>query len=166
MGAKSKPPTVSKGGPVYSSEQQRILGSERNLFENFILPQEEKRIAGLESLIGGDFAGADAILAPAMSAARQGQSRLAASLGGLPRTIAAPIEEAAAWQVQGIPRRMQQAAPDQLAKMVQSLMSPQFGSLMQPGSSQTTSGGGSSSFERNMAIGTTVATVAAIGIAI
>ena len=166
MGNKSKPAQVSKGGPVYSPQQQQILGAERNLFENFILPQEEKRIAGIESLIGGDFAGADSILAPVLSAAKQGQSRLSASLSGLPRTLAAPIEDAAAWQVQGIPRRMQQAAPDQLAKMVQQLMSPQFGSLMQPGSSQTTSGGGSSGFERNMAIGTTVATVAAIGIAI
>ena len=142
------------------------MGQERNLFENFVLPQEHKRIAGLEALIGGDWAGADSILAPAMSAAKQGQSRLKASLSELPRNVAAPVEEAAAWEARGLPRRLQQAAPDQLAKMVQSLMSPQFGSLMQPASSQTTSGGGSSGFERNMAIGTTVATVAAIGIAI
>lgn len=101
-----------------------------------------------------------------MSAAKQGQSRLAASLSELPRTFAAPVEEAAAWQVQGMPRRMQVAAPEELAKMTQQLMSPQFGSLMQPGSTQSTSGGGSSGFERNAAIAGTIATVAAIGIAI
>ena len=166
MGSKSPPPTVTKGGPQYSPQQKYILQQERNLFENFIQPKEAERISSLESLIGGDFEGAKSILSPAMSAAKQGQSRLAASMSGLPRNIAAPIEEAAAWQMQGIPRRMQIAAPEELAKMTQQLMSPQFGSLMQPGTQQSTSGGGSSNFERNMAIGTTLVTVAAIGVAI
>lgn len=166
MGSKSPPPQITKGGPQYSPNQRRILGAERSLFENIIQPEEASRISALTNLISGNFEGASSILSPAMSAAKQGQSRLQASLSELPRTFAAPLEEAAAWQTQGIPRRMQQAAPEELAKMTQQLMSPQFGSLMQPGSSQTTSGGGSSSFERNAAIAGTVATVAAIGIAI
>jgi len=166
VGSKSPPAQVTKGGPTYSPAQQRILGAERSLFENIIQPAEDQRIKALSSLIGGDFTGASSILSPAMSAAKQGQSRLSASLSELPRTIAAPIEEAAAWQVQGLPRRMQAAAPDELAKMTQQLMSPQFGSLMSPGSQQSTSGGGGSSFDKNMAIGGTLVTIAAIGVAI
>jgi hypothetical protein len=166
MGSKSPPKQVTQGGPTYSQEQSKILGLERNLFENIIQPAEASRIDALKNLIGGNFEGAQSILSPAMSAARQGQSRLQASMSELPRNISAPIEEAAAWQIRGMPRRMQAAAPDELAKMVQQLMSPQFGSLMQPGSQSTTSGGGSSGMEKNLAIAGTVATVAAIGIAI
>ena len=166
MGSKSPPKQVTQGGPTYSPQQRQILSAHRNLFENIIQPEEDERIKALSSLIGGDFTGASSILSPAMSAAKQGQARLKASMEGLPRTFAAPVEEAAAWRMQGMPRRMQFAAPEELAKMTQQLMSPQFGSLMQPGSQQSTSGGGSSSFERNAAIAGTVATVAAIGVAI
>jgi hypothetical protein len=166
MGSKSPPPQVTKGGPTYSAEQQKILGMERNLFETIIQPAEASRISALQNLIGGNFEGASSILSPAMSAAKQGQARLKASMGDLPSNISAPIMEQAAWQTQGIPRRMQVAAPDELAKMTQQLMSPQFGELMKPGSQSSTSGGGSSGLERNLAIAGTVATVAAIGIAI
>ena len=122
----------------------------------------------LSALIRGDFDANNSILSPALSAARQGQSRLKASMRDLPAWVSAPILEDAAWSARGIPRRLQAAAPDELAKMTQQLISPQFGQLMHApiGTTGTTSGGGASKLQTGLAVGTTVATVAALAIAI
>ena len=169
MGGKAKPPaTTTTGTPQYSPEQQALFAQERNLLQGTIMPAERERMDALQGLISGDWSKASPILSPALSAARQGQSRLKAATSDLPSWVSAPIMEQAAWEARGIPRRLQAMAPDELAKMSQQLVSPQFGSLMHGpiGQTSTTSGGGASKLQTGLAIGTTVATIAAAAVVI
>src|SRR5437870_10790231 len=97
--------TTSTSEPKYSPELGPIFGRERELLSNIILPQEQQRIKSLGALGRGDFGQAGQILSPALSAARQSQSKLSASLAELPSNVAAPIEEQQARQVRQIPRQ-------------------------------------------------------------
>jgi hypothetical protein len=169
MGGKAKAPaTVSQSAPQYSPEQQALFRQERGLLQGTILPAERERMDALSALIGGRFDQAGSILSPALSAARQGQNRLRAITSDLPSWVSAPLLADAAWAEKGIPRQLQAGATDELAKMTQQLIAPQFGQLLHSptGQTGTTTGGGSSKLQTGLAVGTTVAAVAAVAIAI
>jgi hypothetical protein len=155
-------PTVTTSLPTFSPLQQDIFKKERDLLSSFILPNEQQRIFGLSTLGRGDFGRSGTMLGPAFSAGRQAQSRLSAGLADLPDNMGVPYQEHLARQTWQIPRRLQAGAPDELAQLVQALIGKQLGGLLTPGTQQTTTGGGPSSFSTASGAVNTLASLATL----
>jgi len=154
--------STSKSEPIWPAEVGPIFGRERELLAQTLLPMEQQRLQTLGALGRGDMGGAEAILSPALAAARQAQARLSATTQEMPAHVAAPIQEQFARQAQSIPQQLEAMAPEQLAAMVQALIGPQFGGLFQPGSQTTGRSPGPSSLQTGMSAASTAATIAAL----